>query len=168
MAYLPAAVGRLGAVSLLTLARRGGLVRRLRPDPGGPTGDHLAATGSVIGDFAVIAVDGATVSPAMVTGPTLVGFFAPGCEPCTALIPRFVAAAASYDRAVAVVAEGEDDSGYVADLSTVATVVRDDQAGPVVEAFAVTGFPAVCVVGAGGIVTATGIRLVPDLRPVPA
>lgn len=116
--------------------------------------------GSGIGAFRTVAIDGTSVDDAWFTEPALVGFFSPGCPACGELIPGFVAAAADH-RALAVIENGpEPMDDYLAKLTGSAVIVVGDQARPVVAAFGVSGYPAVCAVDGHGVITATGAHLV--------
>src|SRR5688572_30384413 len=70
-------------------------------------GGSTRPPGTAIGPFETTAVDGTAVDAGWFDGPTLVGFFSPGCPACRDLIPDFVAAAAGR-RALAVVESGPD------------------------------------------------------------
>jgi thiol-disulfide isomerase/thioredoxin len=172
MPFLVTAVVLLFVLCLVNLTLTFGVIRRLR-QPGAPipaarrTADHLAMAGSIVGAFAVRTVDGTPMSPAGFTAPTLVGFFAPGCAPCADLLPAFLAVAA-HREALAVVDDGTDDTDYVTRLSAVAPVARAEQAALLIEAFRVTGFPAVCLVGPGGVILDTGAHLLAQPLEVPA
>jgi hypothetical protein len=82
-------------------------------------------------------------------------------------LPAFLAAAA-HREALAVVDDGADDTDYVTRLSAVAPVARAEQAALLIEAFRVTGFPAVCLVGPGGVILDTGAHLLAQPLEVPA
>jgi len=169
--YVVAALVLVGGLALLNLLLTYGLIRRLREQGamltdlmGGlgaaPPGDLARPVGSPVEPFRTEAVDGTTVDVAWFDGPTLVGFFSPGCAPCAELIPRFAEAAATT-RALAVIEPGPvDDSDYRTALAAHATVVAGEPARAVVEAFGVLGFPTACLVDAEGVITATGTRLV--------
>lgn len=170
MPFIVTAVVLVFLLCLVNLTLTYGVIRRLRQADATVTAprrsaDHLASAGSVVGAFAATTVDGARISPAGFTAPTLVGFFAPGCAPCTELLPAFLVAATDRS-ALAVVDDGANDAEYVARLSAVGPVVRAEQAALLVDAFGVTGFPAVCLVGAGGVILDTGAHLLAE--PVPA
>jgi thiol-disulfide isomerase/thioredoxin len=163
MSFLVTAVVLLFLLCLINLTLTLGVIRRLRQAGAlvpavRRTADHLAVAGSTVSAFAVSTVDGKPMSPAGFTAPTLVGFFAPGCAPCAEILPAFLGAAA-HREALAVVDDGADDTEYVSRLSAVALVVRADQAAPLVDAFRVTGFPSVCLVGPGGVILDTGAHL---------
>jgi thiol-disulfide isomerase/thioredoxin len=165
--FLVGAVVVLTALWLLHLLVLLGVVRRLREHesrlanqaPGG-SGVITVPLGQRIPDFETRAVDEQPVTSTGLDGPTLVGFFSPGCQPCAELLPRFTAAAAGT-RALAVVEPAPvDDAGYRTSLAGAATVVAGEAARAVIEAFGVRGFPTACLVDAGGVITATGTRVV--------
>ncbi len=171
MPYVVAALVLVGGLALLNLLLTYGLIRRVREQAavlndlaGGlapvPDSEMARPVGSPVPPFATEAVDGAPVDAAWFDRPTLVGFFSPGCRPCAELIPRFTAAAATT-RALAVVEPAPvDDGDYRAALAGHATVVAGERARAVVAAFGVSTFPAVCLVDAAGVITATGTELV--------
>ncbi|MEV4415377.1 hypothetical protein [Catellatospora sp. NPDC049609] len=169
MPYLIAAVVLLGLLCLLNLVLTYGVVRRLRRhseilaarEDTGQTGGSTAPAGTELPPFSAVSVQGGELSERSFTAPTLVGFFSPGCPPCEALIPRFVAAAAAGgSSALAVVEEEEGMEAYVGRLRSVATVVAGPQARVLAKAFAVRGYPAICLVGAGGVIADTGVAVV--------
>jgi thiol-disulfide isomerase/thioredoxin len=169
--YLVAALVLVGALALLNLLLTYGLIRRLREQAAllaelsgglaaGPGSDLARPVGSPVAPFRTETVDGAPLDAGWFDEPTLVGFFSPGCQPCAELLPRFTAAAAGT-RALAVVEPAPvDDAGYRAALAGAATVVAGEAARAVIEAFGVRGFPTACLVDAGGVITATGTRVV--------
>lgn len=115
--------------------------------------------GDSVGDFTATTIAGETVSREMLAEPTLVGFFPPGCQPCAAELPNFVEhAAVLQDGAGAVLAVVDADTAqateYVEQLSPVARVVVERHGGPVQTAFAVSGYPTLCVIDGDGIVLA--------------
>jgi hypothetical protein len=169
MSILVAAVVLVGGVALVNLLLTYGVIRRLRQHTellsqrsGRNVGDDMVLpVGTPVEDFSAVADDGTVVSPGLLSGPTLMAFFAPGCQPCAELLPRFLATAAATDRlAIAVVTDGDpaEQFGYRERLSAVATVVSGAQAAVVSEAFKVRGFPALCLVD-GGVVTDSGRHL---------
>ena len=102
--------------------------------------------------------------------PTLVGFFSPGCAPCSERIPDFVSFSGTGVATLAVVTDGDDTGPYVARLSDVDVTVQPAD-GAWVTGFAVTSYPTFCLVGADGVVLGSGNALT-DLplaaTPVPA
>ncbi|MEU4572835.1 TlpA disulfide reductase family protein [Nonomuraea sp. ATR24] len=161
MQYLVAAVVLLGVLSLLNLALTAGLIRRLRqfdaPARGVPVGHP-------VGGFTAQDTEGRPVARELLTGPTLVGFFTPGCEPCEDLLPRFVARAGALPHdclAVVHAVRAEDAEGYAARLAGAARVVVEGPGGPVQRAFQVAAFPAVFLVGGDGTVLAGDLDAIP-------
>lgn len=171
MAYLAAAVIVVGLLCLLDLVLTYGVIRRLREHTErlnelhagtAPTGG--VPVGEVVGEFAATTTEGEPVSRELLTGPTLVGFFSPGCEPCAAELPRFVEHAESMPdgaRQVLAMVDGDADvaTEYTGRLSPVARVVLEGHGGALGTAFAVTGYPALYVVGGDGTVLATGYAM---------
>jgi len=179
MAALIAAVIVLGVFGVLNLVFCLGIIRRLREHTelienmgrGGNT-DLILSAGATIGAFSTSTVDGAEVSNAALTGPTLAAFFSPGCGPCELERPEFVALAATYprDRVLAVVTGVDDEAAapLVAELRGIATVVREADDGPVQQAFGVGGYPTFALVEPNGLVVAGGLRVASLPTPVPA
>jgi hypothetical protein len=106
--------------------------------------------GTELAEFTATTVDGETVCAGLLTGETLVGFFATDCSACKELIPRFMdyaeAITGSGAQALAVVSGDLTVAGKLAVLlGTVASVVVEPPQGPVTNAFGVTGYPTVCL-----------------------
>jgi thiol-disulfide isomerase/thioredoxin len=171
MLYLTAAVVLVGVLCVLNLVLTYGVIRRLREHtellarPAGVSSGmsaDIATAGSVVGPFAVSTMSGESLSEGDLAAGTVVGFYAPGCSACRALVPQFVDAAAAHpggqDRVLAVVVSGpeEDATEYVSLLSPKATVVVAPHGADIEKAFAVSGYPNFALVGAGGVVSASG------------
>ncbi|WP_163505999.1 TlpA family protein disulfide reductase [Fodinicola acaciae] len=175
---MTAFVAVVGALSLVNLLLCIGIVRRLREHTdilNTKLGDNgpapMYAAGQRIGDFQATTVDGAAVSRDALTGTTLLGAFTPGCTPCKERLPLFIEQAAQRDRdqVLAIVSGTVDDAAdYVARLSAVARVVREEDGGPVTTAFGVEGFPAFALIDTDGVVLASGTKLGALAMPVPA
>jgi thiol-disulfide isomerase/thioredoxin len=146
----------VGSLCVLDLILTYGVIRRLREhtkllseqrSPGAPA----LPEGSVVGEFTTSSVDGELVRAGALSGETLVGFFSPGCGPCTTMLPRFVeyarAVPGGRDRVLGVVVgeSGEDDE-FVRDLREVARVVVETHEGPASTAFQVRAYPTVLTV----------------------
>jgi len=171
MAFLVAAVILAGAIGLVNLMFTYGVVRRLREHTeildrlAGPSGKIIIEPGQRVADVAAVTVDGDSIAIYGSDGPTLVGFFAPACQPCKAKLPGFVELARQHPggrrRVLAVMVGGSDDEAepFMADLGDAASVVRDGKDGPVPVAFGVQGFPAFALIGADGEVKASGSDL---------
>ena len=152
------------ALTLLNLVLMIGVIRRLREHTGllsarGDTADILLGVGETPDDFTAATTDGGHVSRETLIGEQLVGFLSPGCGPCTEILPRFVerAAVAGRANALAVFALGSEDAdGLVAQLEPVARVVVERDDDSVSRAFKVRGFPALCLLNADKVVTASG------------
>jgi hypothetical protein len=182
MAYLAAAVTLVGIVATVDLLLTVGVVRRLREHTAElaalrrPGQEAALPVGSPVGAFATASVAGRPVGPDTLGGRTLVGFFSPGCTPCTERLPGFVAYAAGRaggpDAVLAVVAgEPAEAAETVEALRRVATVVVEPDDGPLQRAFGVSGFPAFVLVE-DGVIAASAFELPPvaarDGAAVPA
>jgi thiol-disulfide isomerase/thioredoxin len=165
----------VGAVALLNLLLTMGVIRRLREHTtqlervSVHAEDAILPAGARVGDFSVTTVEGESISADGFAGPTLVGFFSPGCPACEVLLPSFVTYAASMpggrQRVLAVVAGNSDGAAeHVEVLRECARVVRADHDDEVVQAFSVKAFPGVCMVEADRTVVAAGA----DLTKFPA
>ncbi len=175
MALLVAAVTVVGALGVVNLIFSLGVIRRLREHTeildrlaagGGAQGESvMLRPGETVGDFVATTMDGERVSRGALVGSTLVGFFSPDCAPCEERLPEFVDHAEHHPGGrrqvlAVIVAQDEDTAGpVVAELASVARVVRDVGAGPVPRAFGVHGFPAFALVEPGGMVRASGYEL---------
>jgi thiol-disulfide isomerase/thioredoxin len=174
VSYVVAALVVTNLVTLFNLLLLFGVIRRLRlqetparrPEP-------LAPAGTLVGDFAAVITAGDTVRRGDLPGDAVVGFFSPGCEPCEALMPEFIAYAEGLptgpDSVLAVVVGQAGEAAQVAAaaerLSRVARVVVEEApGGPVAEAFRVHGFPAVFRLDGAGRVLSSGTTL--DRQPV--
>ncbi|MFE9017154.1 hypothetical protein ACFYNL_00985 [Streptomyces sp. NPDC007808] len=139
----------LGLFNLLLLY---GVVRRLKEIESRPA--HVTSTPVTGITDAHRLTAGATVDIPDGTRPTLVAFFAPGCEPCEQLLPLVVTSAmdepGGRERVLAVLSEGTDDDNarFTKALEPVARVIAGDAKDPWVEswitAFRVDGLPLVC------------------------
>ena len=153
MTYLVAAVAILGVVSLLNLLLVLAVLRRLRADVEDTGSAHVVTArgllrGSRPGAFLVRTLDDGPLTQADLAGggPTLIGFFSPGCGPCAEALPSFAARAANWpggpERVLAVIAdETEVGAEFAAPLTGLARVVVDGLDGPVATAFGVGAFP---------------------------
>jgi thiol-disulfide isomerase/thioredoxin len=167
MAYLGAAVVLVGLVCALNLLLTVGVVRRLREhtqqfaDLNNRNRPALQPRpGAVIADFDVADTDGRPVARGLLDTGTLVGFFAPDCGPCKELLPRFVEHATALreqaGEVFAVVASTTEDRELIAKLSSVARVIVEPPNGPTIQAFGISGFPTLVLVGGDGVVAAAG------------
>ncbi|MFI9254250.1 redoxin domain-containing protein [Streptomyces sp. NPDC053069] len=174
MSILAAAVTFAIGLGLLNLVLAYGIIRRLRSDarnspPAAFPVTDADSLGATAEEFSVRLEDGREISRDTVADDTLVAFFAPGCGPCTELLPHFVETVAHSGRpaeeVLAVVVPGKEDSApYTSALGEVATVLTGDDARTVEAAFGVSAYPVVCRVEAGGRLTA----LARDLRELKA
>jgi thiol-disulfide isomerase/thioredoxin len=162
-----AVVAILGVLCLLNLLLTYGVIRRLREHTevlaqqriGSP--DLLVVAGSPIGTFAATTTEGHAFAETDLEPGTLVGFFSTGCGACVETLPRFVQVAAAHpggrDRVLAVVIGPETESAdQVAALSPNARVVVARHGHAIESAFEVMAFPAFALLGADGVVTASG------------
>ena len=176
MAYLSAAVALIGALGVFNLLLSLALIRRLRA--GGGTmrrapGPSLAVTlpkGQLVGDFTVTTAEGRVLSRESLKQLTLVGFFLPDCPPCRERLPEFLAYASRFPGDVVSVAVGDEAeaAGLAKRLAAVGEVVAEPVQGPMVGAFGVGGYPALCVVEPSGRIVATGSAIADLPTPVPA
>lgn len=144
-----------GVLSVLNLILLTGVIKRLRDytellaDRSSP--QPALNRGEAVDDFTSETVDGEPLSPATLTGTTLVGFFTLNCEPCKRKLPKFVEFARNFpggrDRVLAtVVGEGEGVAEMVEALRPVARVAVEERKGPLSTAFHVAGYPIVLLI----------------------
>jgi hypothetical protein len=139
------AVALVGGLCVFNLVLTFGVIRRLRE-----LTDVAVPVGQPVGEFAARATNGDTVSR---DSAQLVGFFSPGCQPCEECIPQFVDDPTERKLAVVV---GEGGEAYAERLALSAAVVVEPPTGPVSQAFRVTSYPTLCLVGPRGVVLASG------------
>ena len=154
MPYLTAAVVLLAVLGMLNLLLTLAIVRRLRTMNHQPPEPLIQ--GSTIRPFTTKTIDGRTVSEHDLRGgQSLIGYFSPGCPPCEAARPRFVAYAAGLDRerVLAVIVDGTTED-VADDLAAVARVVVASERDTVVEALSAYGYPAVFLLDEDGRVLA--------------
>ncbi|MEV5443084.1 hypothetical protein AB0N23_11175 [Streptomyces sp. NPDC052644] len=160
MAVLVSAVALLGALAVLNLILTYGIIRKLpslapvRP----ATPIDAGSVGAVAGDFSVRTADGSVLTRRDLPDGALVGFFSPGCEPCTELLPRFSSAVRGLriprSEVLAVIAPGtEPELRYTDELGDIARLAVGGEAARIAEAFGITGYPVVCRVASDGDVT---------------
>lgn len=193
--YLTAAVIVVGALGLLNLLLLLAVLRRLRTTGVGNGGEHgphdghdhgtgsgaEALRGLRAGDrpeeFGVRMLHGGhlTHEDLVGQGPTLIGFFSPGCGACVAQAPVFARRAASWpggpDRVVVVVAdETEEGAEFAERFAGTARLVVDGLSGPVATAFGVTAFPSFGLLDDTATVTAESVRAdgLPAQGPAPS
>ena len=151
MPYVVAALVVTNVLTLLNLLLLFGVIRRLREQPAHPglPGPSALPVGTQVDEFTTADADGRSLRRDDLPEGTVVGFFSPGCAPCEALVPQFVARAESLPGgretvlAVVVGPAGEAE-GYVAQLSPVArVVVEEPSSGVLARAFHVPGYPTV-------------------------
>lgn len=174
MSVLVLAVTIVGALCALDLVLTLAVVRRLREHTtalrglrsadGAVPADHMLPAGTSIGSFTTTTDDGEPLSADVLTGHTLVGFFSPGCEACSARLPDFVDHARTIpggrEQVLAVVVGGgHDPTPYTDTLRRVARLVAEEPGGPVATAFSVEGFPSFYLVGADGAIVVSGYGL---------
>ncbi|MEU6427174.1 hypothetical protein ABZ860_14890 [Microbispora sp. NPDC046973] len=172
MPYLVALVVLVGVFCLVNLILIVGVIRRLREHD-----EALAARseqeqnrrailseGEVAEPFETVSTDGGLVSRDRFEQPTLVGFFSPGCTACHEALPGFLAMAERFpggpEQVLAVIVDENGESGAQrASLEPVARVVVEKLGGPVTSALHVGAVPAFGLVGPGGTVMSSGLRL---------
>ncbi len=166
MTILTAAVVLVGMLCLVDLLMTFGVVRRLREHSELLNKSHGAdmpvmdlSAGDIPGSFAAVTVDGEPLSgPA---GIRVAAFFSSSCSICPERVPAFVdyvrANGIRRDDTIAVILAMAGESVPYADrLAEVARVCVQPPAAELATAFKVTGYPAFCVLDAGGAVQATG------------
>jgi thiol-disulfide isomerase/thioredoxin len=165
MPYLVTLVILVGVLCLVNLALTLGVIRRLRrqlsdrPDQGQGA---ILAEGALAPPYVTSATDGSAVSRDLITEPVVVGFFSTGCDACHEALPDFLTLAAAFPReqVLAVIVDRTGEAGPQREkLEPVARVVVEDLGGPVASALQVRAFPAFALVGGGGRVLASGLRL---------
>lgn len=171
---LVTAVVLLAVLTLLNIALLLAVVRRLREHEtrlsslgtavaagGSLVPEVMAPVGHRISEFTAESVDGRLVDRATLETPALVGFFSPSCDSCHERVPDFRKAAGDHvgSALAVVVRDDKDPAELIADLDGSATVVVEEPEGPLSAAFAVRGFPAFALVGAGGTIQARGYEL---------
>ena len=164
MSIMNVVVVLVAVVAVLNLVLTMGVIRRLREQQGALAAlrrheQRLPSVGAVVTDFDTVDADGRRLSHRDLTGPALVGFFTPGCEPCRALLPRFVAELADSGRrgvAVIVTEPGEDDTEYRQSLARVARVVIERPHGTVQRAVGTDVYPTIVALDEHLTVTASG------------
>ncbi|MGI5145071.1 TlpA family protein disulfide reductase [Plantactinospora sp. CA-294935] len=180
MPYLVVATVLIGLVAGANLIFTYGVIRRLREHTarldatgaGRPEFDLILAAGAEPGPLAPVrTTTGEALGPDDLAGGALVGFFSPDCAPCREQAPRFAerAAAGGRERVLAVAVGTPEATGeLVALLEPVARVVIEVEEGPLHRAFAVQGYPAMCVLDADGRVKAAGsaVDRLPELPAV--
>jgi thiol-disulfide isomerase/thioredoxin len=148
--YVVVALVVTNVLTLLNLLLLFGVIRRLRvqqfPPPGGMAAPGSLPVGTPIDAFVTTDTDGLPLRRDELPAGAVIGFFSPGCTPCEALIPKFVAYAEGLSDGrksalAVVVGSREEAADYVARLSPAARVVVESQEGDLVRAFQVTGYP---------------------------
>jgi hypothetical protein len=150
-------------VSVLNLVLILGVIRRLRGPAPGPAPKVTLASGESPAEFTATTLDGETITREGLAG-SLVGFFSPDCPACAERLPEFVKYAEALggrDRAFAIlIGEPEELTGLAERLDGVARLLTEPDFGPVAEAFAVKGYPAICLLDSHGVVAHSGTDLV--------
>jgi hypothetical protein len=164
MIVLTVAVVLLAAAVAGNLLLTFALIRRVRDLQNRsvvPHDDGLPATGTPVGPFSLDRIDGGTLGTEdLATSDVLVGFFAAGCSPCTAVVADLLDDPPT-ERFVALVDSGEPEptTELATRLSAIAdevAVVPWDSTAPA--AFGQEGFPALLRVRDGVIVEAARAR----------
>lgn len=180
MPYLVVAIVLLGLVAGTNLIFTYGVVRRLREHTtrldamaaGQPEPDLILPAGAEPSPFdPVLTTTGESIGRDDLAGGALVGFFSASCAPCREQAPRFAERAAAGDRGrVLAVAVGTPEAtrDLVTLLEPVARVVVEIEEGPLHRAFAVQGYPAMCVLDGDGRVKApaSAVERLPELPVV--
>jgi hypothetical protein len=169
MIVLTVALVLLAAVTAGHLLLTFALIRRVRVLQSRTTAPHddgLPAAGTPVGPFSLDRLDGGLLGTVdLATGDALVGFFAAGCSPCTAVVADLLDDPPA-GRFVALVDSGEAEptAELAARLSAIAEVAVIPWDSTVPAAFSQEGFPALLHVRDGVIVEAARVRA--GLRPL--
>ena len=164
MIVLTVAVVLLAAATAANLLLTFALIRRVRDLQNRsvvPHDDGLPAAGTPVGPFSIERVGGGSLGTEdLATGDVLVGFFAAGCTPCTAVVADLLDDPPA-ERFVAFVDSGEaepteDLATRLSAIAEVVAVVPWDSTVPA--AFGQEGFPALLRVRDGVIVEAARAR----------
>lgn len=164
MAILIAIVVIFAALCLTNLLLTFGTIRRLREHTAilsGHSDSERPVIGLPIGE-APAAFEAVTLDGQRLTGPAgfrLVGFFSSSCSICPERVPAFTDYARVHhvgrDRVLAVVlGAAEKPVPYLDELAAVAQVCVEPDNGELSKAFAVSGYPAFCLLDADGAVGA--------------
>lgn len=171
MVVLSVAVAVIGVLCVLVLVLNLGMIRRLREQTEeidrlrtttGPARFEGLARGALAGDFTATTTAGSVVSRDDTPGQRLVGFFAPGCEPCEQQLPGFVEYATTFSGEVlsVVAADGrESPQGHVRRLEGIGDVVVAPGGDPLHTAFQVGGYPALYLLDPDGRVISEGASI---------
>ncbi|MDW4903361.1 hypothetical protein RB625_33670 [Streptomyces californicus] len=180
MAFIVALLVLFGALSIFNIVLTVGLVRRVRElstkqrAPMPPRADLppvMRAEGERVEPFRAVTVREEPVSEDfLAVGPVLLGVFAYGCTSCHERIPEFLSFVAAQDYRrdqvlVILVGKTADFTEELPLLDPIATVVVERRQGPVARALGVKAYPALAVIGAGGVVRAAGAGM-NSLTPV--
>lgn len=163
MIVLIVAVVLLAAATAGNLLLTFALIRRVRDLQNRtvvPHDDGLPATGTPVGPFSIDRLDGGTLGTEdLATGDVLVGFFAAGCSPCTAVVADLLDDPPT-ERFVALVDSGEPEptTELATRLSAIAEVAVVPWESTAPAAFGQEGFPALLRVRDGVIVEAARAR----------
>jgi hypothetical protein len=178
MAALAAATAVVGVLCVLDLLLTLGVVRRLREHTEMLNRTHPPAS-SVMGLSAgqmPSAFSGVSVEGVPVAGPAglrLVAFFSTKCSVC----PERVPALADFVRdnqlrrsevLAIVTANPGDEVPYLDRLTQVSQVCVESVGGELAAAFQLAGYPAFCLLDAGGVALATSFDPADLPAPVPA
>jgi len=165
MLYLTAALVLFGGLSLLNLALSAAIIRRLRDQQASSTAAQgLLPPGETVAQFDSHTLDGRQVALDDITPGMVVAFFSPTCGACEKALPGFLSEMASDPgmpmKALAVVVGAADQADHlISQLAEVARVVPPGESGPVVQAFAVSGYPSFFLIGDNGVVERSGHSL---------
>lgn len=178
MPILIAAVIVVGVLCVLDLLLTMGVIRRLKEHsamladraPGSPGPPVIGLVkGEAPGAFSADTLDGTRVDNS--TGLRLIAFFSARCSICPERVPPLLDYLAAHqisraDALAIVVGDREAPPPYTESLAEFAQVCVEPEDGPTAKAFSVAGYPAFCLLGADGMVLATGYD--PASLPEPA
>jgi len=164
-----------GALFLANLILTFGTIRRLRERTailGGHSDSERSVIGLPIGETPAV-FEAVTLDGQRLTGPAgfrLVAFFSSSCSICAERVPTFTDYARvnhlGRDRVLAVVLGSTEESlPHLDELAAVAQVCAEPENDELSKAFAVSGYPAFCLLDADGAVGAASFD--PAALPVP-
>jgi hypothetical protein len=113
-------------------------------------GDGLPSPGTPLPAFSVTATSGGQITSQDFAGPQrLLVFLTTGCSSCTEQIPALQQLGLPERPVVVVIGEEDKRAAIAAQLTDVAEIVLEDDAGPMATALELREFPAALVIGRG-------------------
>jgi hypothetical protein len=173
MYLLTIALVIVAALLVINLALVLGVIKRLREHselisqalrPPATRPVIIRSPGERIDGFVATTTEGQKVTNESLGKGAVVAFFSAHCPACEIRLPEFVQHARDVPGGRAqiltvVVGQPEDVANMVKALAPIAKVVVESEDGPLSAAFGVRGFPAICRLGEGGEIAASGYEL---------